>query len=267
LPLIELKYLLISLGFEGKYRIIANGMNALENVRLELYQLIQRLRGDADPDLSVRWLGTAFEKHAIARHIPLWVLASILGALLLATYIGFAIAINGASDLVYRQFLALAKDDIKLATTAAVAPVVTKTIAPARVERFKRALAEEIGKNMVEVVDDRILRIRNSFASGSDQIKPEFLIMIRKIAQELEAGQDSVLVTGHTDDKPIVSARFPSNWHLSKARALHVLETLQSSASISSTSRFEGRGDGEPLAPNDSAEHRALNRRVDILVK
>jgi type VI secretion system protein ImpK len=74
-------------------------------------------------------------------------------------------------------------------------------------------------------------------------------------------------VTGHTDDKPIVSARFPSNWHLSAARAKNVLAILTSSAQLHGALRSEGRADGEPLVPNDSPEHRAMNRRVDLLVK
>jgi type VI secretion system protein ImpK len=91
--------------------------------------------------------------------------------------------------------------------------------------------------------------------------------MLKKIAKELENEQDSILVTGHTDDKPIVSARFPSNWHLSAARAKNVLAILTASAQLKGSARAEGRADGEPLAPNDTPEHRALNRRVDILIK
>jgi len=91
--------------------------------------------------------------------------------------------------------------------------------------------------------------------------------MLKKIAKELETGQDSIVVTGHTDDKAIVSARFPSNWHLSAARAKNVLGILQASANLQGVLRSEGRGDGEPLVSNDTSEHRALNRRVDILIK
>jgi len=76
-----------------------------------------------------------------------------------------------------------------------------------------------------------------------------------------------LVVTGHTDDRPIVSARFPSNWHLSASRAKKVGDMLAKLATISGKIRVEGRADGEPLVANDTPEHRAINRRVDLLIQ
>jgi len=183
--------------------------------------------------------------------------------LLLLVYIGFVLALNARSDQDYKELFALAKQPVEIARAA---PVV-KPADPDRKERFKRVLAAEIAKDMVEVVDDRLLRIRNSFASGSDQLKPEFMPMLKKIADEFAVGKDTVLVIGHTDDKPIVSARFPSNWHLSTSRAKKVSELLNDLATQTGKIRFEGRAEGEPLAPNDTPEHRAINRRVDLQIQ
>ena len=75
-----------------------------------------------------------------------------------------------------------------------------------------------------------------------------------------------MLVTGHTDDQPIRSARFPSNWHLSQERA-EVVRTLLVDAGLHpETVRAEGRGDSEPVASNKDATGRASNRRVDVVV-
>lgn len=265
LSLIELAYLFLSLGFEGKFRIVSNGANELEKYRIELYQLIQRVKGDYERELSPRWRGLTDVRNALVRYVPLWVVGAVLGVALLLVYIGFVLALNGRSDLVYKQLFELAGQPIDIASAAPM-PVV-KPVSIERRERFKRILAQEISANMVEVVDDRLLRVRNSFASGSDQLKPEFTGMLKKIADELAVGKDNLLVTGHTDDKPIVSARFPSNWHLSTSRAKKVSEMLASLATLSGKVRFEGRADGEPLVPNDSAEHRAINRRVDLLIQ
>jgi len=270
LDLIELFWLCLSLGLEGKYRIVQNGANQLERVRAETYQLIQRLRGDFERDLSVRWQGLKDVRNPIIRYVPIWVIAAGAAALLVLVYLGFAFAVNSASDPVARDLFALSKDEVK-ATVQAAAPVLP-TPAPvpkpvAKTERFKPILAWEISRNMVEVVDDRILRIRNSFDSASDRVKAEFVPMFAKIAKELEASGDGALVTGHTDNKPIFSARFPSNFELSAARAKHVADLLESSAALQGRIRFEGRADYEPLVPNDSAEHRAINRRVDILIQ
>jgi type VI secretion system protein ImpK len=269
LDVIELFWLCLALGFEGRYRVVQGGANQLEQARTEVYQLIRRLRRDVEPELSVRWRGLQDVRNPLARYVPLWVIASAAGVLLVLVYLGFALAINGASDAVARDLYALGREEAPIAPRAAVAAASSpvQTIAVAKAGRFKRVLAQEIGQGLVDVVDDRILRIRNSFASGSDRLKPEFLPMLAKIAKELESGGDAVLVTGHTDDKPIFSARFPSNFDLSAARARNVGEVLEASAALNGKVKYEGRADYEPLVPNDSAEHRAMNRRVDILVQ
>jgi len=266
LQLVELCYVLISFGFQGKYRVIANGMNELEKVRTELYQVIQRIRGDFAVELSPHWQGQNTGKKSLAAQIPLWVISAVAASVLLLSYFAFLFAINALADPVYKQLLSLAKEPAPMPQFAGQA-LPAQPLAAKRLQRFIPLLSDEISQNMVEVVDDKIIRIRNSFASGSDQIKPEFLPMLKKIAKELETGQDSIVVTGHTDDKAIVSARFPSNWHLSAARAKNVLGILQASANLQGVLRSEGRGDGEPLVSNDTSEHRALNRRVDILIK
>jgi type VI secretion system protein ImpK len=89
---------------------------------------------------------------------------------------------------------------------------------------------------------------------------------VTRIGDALKQVAGNVVVTGHTDNQRVFSARFPSNWHLSQARAEAVRDML--AARTGSPARFsaEGRGDAEPIAPNDSAVNRARNRRVDITV-
>lgn len=264
LQLIELAYLFLSLGFQGKFRILTNGLNDLEKYRLELFQLIQRVKGDFERELSPRWQGLRDVRNALVRHVPLWVVGAVLGVALMLAYIGFVLALNARSDQLFSEVFALASQPIELAQAR---PVVKPPV-PGRRERFKQILAQEIDANMIEVIDDRLLRVRNSFASGSDQLKPEFEPMLKKIADELVAGNDNLLVTGHSDNVPIRSARFPSNWHLSTARAKSVSDDLvKVGPALNGKIRFEGRADSEPLVANDSAEHRAINRRVDLLIQ
>ena len=73
-----------------------------------------------------------------------------------------------------------------------------------------------------------------------------------------------VVVTGHTDNQPPLSARFPSNWDLSRARADSVRTLLATATGTPERFSAEGRGDTEPLASNDTAAGRAKNRRVEI---
>lgn len=267
LHLIEFFWLALNLGFKGKYGVINQGANSLEEKRLELYQLIQRVRGDYDRDLSAHWQGFQDARIAITHYLPIWVIGVGTLLFLVLAYLGFAYALNQHSDPVAREFFALSKPRIQpvLATPQAPPPVVPRVAE--RAERFKRILAEDIKANRVEVVDDRIIRIRDSFASGSDKMKPVFLPMVDKIAQEIAAGKDTVLITGHTDDVPIFNARFHSNFDLSSARANHVAAFIRKTAATEVKVHIEGRADFEPLAPNDSPENRALNRRVDILIQ
>ena len=270
LALIELTYLFLSLGFQGKFRILTNGVNELEKYRLELYQLIQRVKGDYERELSPRWQGLRDVRNALVRFVPLWVVGAVLGVALILAFIGFVLALNARSDQLFAELFGLGKQPIEIAQAVQAtmpAPVV-KPAVPERRERFKQLLAKEIAADMVEVVDDRLLRIRNSFASASDQLKPEFDPMLQKIADELVAGNDRVLVTGHSDNVPIRSARFPSNWHLSTARAKSVADDLTKLApALNGKIRFEGRADSEGLVPNDTPAHRAINRRVDLLIQ
>jgi len=265
LDMIELAYLFLSLGFEGKYRIIDHGAGGLDKIRLELFQLIQRVRGDFERELSPRWQGLRDVRNALVRYVPLWVVGAGLGLLLLLAYLGFMFALNGVSDQVFRDLSSLAKQPVAMASPLPAA--IVKPPMPERRERFKQLLSTEIAGNMVEVVDDRLLRVRDAFPSGSDQIKPEYIPMLKKIAAELATSKEALLVTGHTDDKAIATARFPSNWHLSKARAKAVGDMLAFLAPLSGRIRIEGRADGEPLVANDSNEHRAVNRRVDLLIQ
>ena len=73
------------------------------------------------------------------------------------------------------------------------------------------------------------------------------------------------MVAGHTDSQPIRTLRFPSNWHLSEARAKTVLQ-LFSQKMDATRLKAEGRAESEPVAPNDTPANRARNRRVDVIL-
>ncbi len=138
--------------------------------------------------------------------------------------------------------------------------------------KIEAALKEEIKKGAVEIerAGDRVvIRIREhaSFASGKADLKPEIVPILKRIGRILRETNGKIVVAGHTDNIPIRTRRFRSNWELSAARAVSVVHTLQYSANLDPR-RFavEGRGDTQPLAPNDSPGNRARNRRVEIIV-
>ncbi len=105
------------------------------------------------------------------------------------------------------------------------------------------------------------------FASGEDTVSPKALPEIARIAGILGEMRNSVRVIGHADAAPIRNRRFGSNWELSMARSHKILELLSSRYGIpESRLSIVSYGPYRPVAPNDTADGRALNRRVEIVI-
>jgi len=142
--------------------------------------------------------------------------------------------------------------------------------------RFKRTLeamlSEEISKNMVRVHLERrgiVISLGESgmFDSGSDAIRSEGIAMLDAIATSLMTIGNHIRIEGHADNVPIRTARFPSNWELSSARAHTVIYRLITNYGLSPENlAASGYGEWRPVATNDTPEGRARNRRVDIVV-
>ncbi|MBA4503375.1 flagellar motor protein MotB [Marinobacterium marinum] len=136
-----------------------------------------------------------------------------------------------------------------------------------------QALSDEIGEGSIEVETDGsriIIRVkeRGSFESGSAELKFEYIPVVAKIRDLLLDISGKVAIEGHTDSVPYGGRRFESNWDLSTERALAVAHELFSDRRINQ-SRFSitGYADTRPLGPNTTAELRARNRRVEIVIQ
>lgn len=103
------------------------------------------------------------------------------------------------------------------------------------------------------------------FDLGSAALKEDALPVLDELREVIRKSSNRVIVSGHTDDLPIRTAQFPSNWELSAARAGCVIRHFLSQGEIDAT-RFlaVGMADTQPRQPNDSEENRAQNRRVEI---
>lgn len=137
---------------------------------------------------------------------------------------------------------------------------------------LNQALAEEIKAGKVEVhLDARglVVSLRQAafFPSGGDDIAAPGLKSIEKIAKTIRDLPNPVRLEGHTDSIPIHSQRFPSNWELSTARSIAMLQLFISQYGIS-VDRFAvaGYAETKPIDTNDTVEGRAHNRRVDIVI-
>ena len=139
-------------------------------------------------------------------------------------------------------------------------------------ERLKKSLSGEIAEGRVEVsLETRgiavSLRDQSYFKSGSDEIAPEALRSIGEVASVIRGLPNNVRLEGHSDSVPIHNSRFRDNWSLSAARSAAVLELLESQFEIpAGRLAIAAYADNHPLAANESAEGRARNRRVDIVI-
>jgi chemotaxis protein MotB len=137
---------------------------------------------------------------------------------------------------------------------------------------LEKVLKEQIAKNNVRMTEDsRGLTVSMAeagfFDPGSAAIHPESLVVIDRIAAKLAPLAYSLRVEGHTDNTPIHTAQFPSNWELSTARATSMLQYLIANGNIP-PQRLSAVGYGEyhPVTSNDNPAGRAANRRVDLVV-
>ena len=112
-----------------------------------------------------------------------------------------------------------------------------------------------------------VLRGEGMFGSGSAEVNGAVTGLLARIGDALKTLPGKVLVIGYTDNtKPGLSARFPSNYDLSKARAAAVTAALAPRAGPADRYSVEGRGEVDAIAPNDTPAGRARNRRVELVV-
>ncbi|MGL5290435.1 MAG: flagellar motor protein MotB [Vibrionaceae bacterium] len=139
-------------------------------------------------------------------------------------------------------------------------------------EKLEKKLSEDINSGIVELDNlgqQLIIRIREngSFPSGSAFLQPKFQPVVRQIAQLVKDVPGSITIAGHTDDTPLDSELYRSNWDLSAQRAVSVAQEMQGVKGFDSTRmQIEGFAGNKPKVANDSVASRALNRRVEIAI-
>jgi type VI secretion system protein ImpK len=224
--------------------------------------MLQKERGGYEPDLAAHWQGVAAGGSRLSSGIPVWLVGIVALGVLALFYGIFRFAADANSEPVFAALQAL---DVKAATLQAAPPP-----PPAAKPRLAGLLKPEIDAGQVMVQDylDRsvvTLKGDGFFDAGSADINSSAKPLLLRIGEELNKLPGQVLISGHTDSQPIRTLRFPSNWHLSVARALAVRETLGTAAKVApDRMRSDGQADGSPVVSNATPEGRARNRRVEI---
>ena len=265
LYLLELLYLCMCLGFEGRYRVMNDGRSQLEVLRERTSGAIRSARGEFERELSPHWRGLALVRDRLSQFMPPWVGLAIGLALLLVLLVGLRLKLAADAEPVFKNIHALGEIPVQAITPAVIQPKVVER------PRLAGFLVEDIKANRVAVedaVDRSVVTIRGDeiFSSGSASIVDDFQPLMLRIADAIRKVKGQVRVTGHSDNRPIATLRFPSNWALSQARAEQVLQILAAKTGQPERFSAEGRSDTEPVASNATAEGRAKNRRVEITV-
>jgi chemotaxis protein MotB len=139
-------------------------------------------------------------------------------------------------------------------------------------DQLNEGLEEEIAKGLMHVEQQGnkvVIRFPEnvSFTSGSDQLVKNFVPVIHRISTILHNSKGKIVIAGHTDDRPISTKRFRSNWELSSSRAVSVTHQLLETGQLNESQiTVVGHADTQPLVPNKSKEQRAKNRRVEISI-
>ncbi len=163
---------------------------------------------------------------------------------------------------------------------------VGQTVSPAEAEALAEAAAsaleemqEEVAEEMEPLIDAGLLSVREDrafieieidtsslFESGSASLEEHAFPILRAMANILQRLPNPVKIEGHTDNVPIATERFPSNWELSAARAAAVVRLLEENGVESERLSAVGFGEQKPVASNETAEGRERNRRVVMVI-
>lgn len=282
--LLLLIYLCLSLAFEGRTRVSPKGALELSRIRDSLYKTLIGQYGTFERELSPHWKGVEARHTPLRTMAALWTLLSLMALAFALGYLFFTLSLNNASDLTFERLAHLPPNETPSVLIASPpqppAQVETPKVVeppkpveprqPSRLEKLMAFLQPEVEKKLVTLADvnGRLrIRINNSglFSTGSADVSPQFRDLIQRIGGALAAEKFRAVVIGYTDTVPIKTVEFPSNWHLSEARAKAVGDILSQFTGPEAI-LTEGRADSDPIADNKTEEGRQINRRTEIMV-
>jgi type VI secretion system protein ImpK len=284
--LLELQHLALQLGFRGRYRVPGRaGDRPLAAVRAAAARALRDPAAEAAP-LSPHWEGVDAASDSRRFAVPVWVLFVAAAALATAVYVALAVQLatqaDGLSALaravppaerpeIYRSAATpdLPPGDGDAAAIEAVGFRLLPEFEAAAPPGLRPALTGRESVSLATLViqwaDPEVFQ--SARAELTEGFEPLIASIGRTIADN-EAVIGNVTVIGHTDSVPL-SATNPlgNNQRLSEARASTIASLLVEHGVTSEHIRAEGRAAAEPVAPNDTRQGRALNRRVEILIE
>ncbi|ANS44525.1 type VI secretion system protein TssL, long form [Serratia inhibens] len=255
---LEILLRILGLGFEGRYSIIENGERQLTKIRQRLLTLLQSTRDSTPAELSPNALPIGHNKKRQWMMVPVRVSLLFAGVLAAGTFITskYLLVVPQSGHLALMQKLAI----VPSAPAASAIRLQLKVLLKAEIARKLLSVEETSGHSLVTFHGDAM------FLVGAQNIRPDMLPVMKRVAQEIQRVKGRVRVIGHSDAMGINKPGLPNNQVLSEKRAASVAALIQQVGIAAGDIRVEGRGDRDPIASNQTAEGRAQNRRVDIFV-
>lgn len=259
IDLIELMYYCISFGFQGRYNVTTNGESNLENIRLKLSDKIRQTKGAQHSGLSINWKGEPESSFKIWNIIPVWVTSILSTVIAAGIFLVFLLFLSERADT---AFMSLAN------LTLPEPPKLYREHSPSKLSDL---LEEEIENKTITVREtnsESIITILGDglYESASSDIRSSYLPTLKNISEALNQIPGDLEVIGHTDNLPIRTIRYPSNWELSVDRAKNVADILKKNIAYDREILIQGKASAEPITDNSTIEGRRLNRRVEIIL-
>jgi type VI secretion system protein ImpK len=203
-----------------------------------------------------------------------WVVYAAALAVCGALFLSVSTVLNAASDNQYARMLAAPPAHMpQIARAVAVQPPPQPPAPPEPtiLDRLRASLQRDINSGVVSVVGTAatpIIRVsnRNGFGSGSAVPQPSLEAVLARVGAALKNEPGEVQVIGYTDDRPIRTVQFPSNFQLSSARAQAASAVIARAIGNAARVKSEGRADADPIASNATAQGREQNRRIEVVL-
>jgi type VI secretion system protein ImpK len=261
IDLIELQYLCLALGFTGMYQVRDGGRARVAQIQQELYRTIRGQRGVPRPELSLRWRGHEQKGNRLTRYAPWWVVTAAALAIMAVTFTVYYSRLGTAAEPVNTALSRIGNEAFD--GPAPAAPVTAgptlRTLLKPEMDAGQLMIEEEGGRTRITVLAP------NLFASANATPNPAYDDLLRRVGTALNMIPGSIQVEGHTDGQPLQSLRYRNNFELSRERALAVANVLRRSLDNPARLQWTGAGSSRLRYPENSAENRARNRRVEII--
>jgi len=270
-PVLELHHACLALGFQGVYRTQSGGLASLQQIQRDLYETLRRVRPKVAKDLSPHWRGQALGLNVTRSRVPVWAVGATSAALLFGLFVILRILLSESADAAVQATATLHPDDKIALKRRVFVPPPPPPPPPPPTSQIAR-LRQELQSGECNVVDQTanqiVIRLCDqvTFDPGQATVKDQFKPLAAKIAAILNKEQGPIHVVGYTDNSPIKTVRFPSNWHLSIERAKAVATLLKQGLSDPTRIDVDGKGSDVPIASNATPEGRAKNRRVEVMI-